>query len=245
MGLKRNENGGWYVNGKERGTSSKKEYEDIYHQLKGSGNFSIRKFAKAAKISVGYAQKIKKEVESNGNIVPVETLKEQRNEEKEKGVGVFALTDVDKCVLLQLRAKNSCRTNNSYVRCLYHLTGTLVSSSFISTFFKHIGPYKGTFRKLNMVPIDKFKPQNIQTYADYLNFISSIPPHLLHFADEKSLKGSELYSRKGGADPETGRVDDLVVNSDFRNSYCIMGMMTINVTKIPASMQNFISSLFY
>ena len=28
MGLKRNENGGWYVNGKERGTSSKKEYED-------------------------------------------------------------------------------------------------------------------------------------------------------------------------------------------------------------------------
>ena len=105
MGLKRNENGGWYVNGKERGTSSKKQYEDIYYELKGSGKFSIRKFAKAAKISVGYAQKIKQEILSNGKIVPVEDLKERRNEEKEKGVGVFALTDVDKCVLLQLRGQ--------------------------------------------------------------------------------------------------------------------------------------------
>ena len=194
MALKTNNNGRWYVNGKERDTSSKKEYEDIYFVLKGSDSFLIRKFAQAANISAGYAQKIKKEIEKNGNIVPVEVLKEQRSEEKDKGVGVFALTDVDKCVLLQLRAKNSCQTNKSYVRCLHHLTGTIVSCSFISTFFKHIGPYKGGFRKLNMVPIDKFMPQNIQTYADYLNFISTIPPHLLHFSDKKSLKGSEFYS---------------------------------------------------
>ena len=83
------------------------------------------------------------------------------------------------------------------------------------------------------VPIDKYRPSNIKTYGDYLDFVSCIPPHLLHFGDEKSLKGTEIFNRRGRADPETGKVDEIVVPPYFRNTYCIMGFHTIDTTKYP------------
>jgi hypothetical protein len=45
----------------------------------------------------------------------------------------------------------------------------------------------------------------------------------IKFGDEKHLKGSELYNRNGRADPLTGKVEDTIVGSDFRNTYTIIG----------------------
>ena len=47
------------------------------------------------------------------------------------------------------------------------------------------------------------------------------------------MKGCEIFNRKGRADPETGEVEEVVVPPYFRNTYCIMGFMTINPTKPP------------
>ena len=102
--LHRNGNGGWYVHGKERPTCQKKGYEDVYFRLVASSGGSkpaVRAFATEAKISLGYAQKLMKEIEGRGEIVPVEVLKEKRSNCRKKGVGVCAMNDVDICVLLQ------------------------------------------------------------------------------------------------------------------------------------------------
>ena len=87
--------------------------------------------------------------------------------------------------------------------------------------------------KIPTVPIDKYHPSNIKSNADYINCVSSIPPHILHFGDKKSLKGMEIFSWRGHAEPETGKVDKFIVMPYFRNTYCTMGFHTINTTKYP------------
>ena len=201
--------------------------------LSGGLDPSQRALARHAKVSAKFAKKIIREIKRNGAIVPITDIKEERWEKKNKGVGCFCLSGVDINILLQLRDEDSTRSNASYVNRLLLSTGTTVSESFISTFFQRIGPYRGNFRKLPTVPIDKYRPSNIITYQDYLNYISVIPPHLIHFGDEKSLKGTEVFNRKGRVDPTSGENDQLIVPPYFRNTFCIMGMTTINRQKNP------------
>ena len=149
------------------------------------------------------------------------------------GVGVHCLSLVEQKFILDLRTEDPTRSNDSYVAQLLLFSGNIVSSSFISSFFKKIGPFKANFKKLPTTPIDKYKPSNIKCYNDYLDFISIIPPHLLHFGDEKSLKGAEVFNRRGRDCPMTGLKAEVVVPSYFRNTYCIMGFVTIDRTKWP------------
>jgi transposase len=78
---------------------------------------------------------------------------------------------------------------------------------------------------------DKFKPENILRYSDYLARIKQINPLRLKFVDEKSLKGVEIFNRKARADPLTGFVPITVVDSDFRNTYAVIGMMGFDNNK--------------
>ena len=52
----------------------------------------------------------------------------------------------------------------------------------------------------------------------------------LVFADEKLLKGCEMFSRKGRAD-DNGNLPPLVVIPDYSNTYCIMGLLHCNRKK--------------
>ena len=63
--------------------------------------------------------------------------------------------------------------------------------------------------------------------------MAAIPPHLVHFGDEKLLKGCEVFNRRGREDPETGEVKEVIVPPYFRNMYCIMGFITVNTSKYP------------
>ena len=92
----------------------------------------------------------------------MEHLKEERWEKKEKGVGSNSLTLFEQQMLLDLRREDPTRSNESYCSSIFHSTGNIVSSSFISTFFKKAGPFKGNFCKLPKVPLDEYKPSNIQ-----------------------------------------------------------------------------------
>lgn len=129
------------------------------------------------------------EIDEEGAVIPVEYFKEERWEMKKKGVSSQCLFDDDTGVLLQLRHLHPSRSNKSYVANIFRLTGTIISLSFVSEFFHKIGPYSGNFTIMNKVPIDKYKPSNIVTYADYLDFISIISPGRIKFGDEKSEKG--------------------------------------------------------
>ena len=93
-GLDQNENGGAYLNGKEYGTPKKVEVEMVFWQMKvasGGKNPSERKLAEEAGVGKTFARKIIDEIKETGGIVPVEDLKEERWERKEKGVRCICL----------------------------------------------------------------------------------------------------------------------------------------------------------
>jgi hypothetical protein len=84
------------------------------------------------------------------------------------------------------------------------LTGTSVSESTVSRFFNHGFPIRGGLCRPNLVPIDKFKPENIERAFEYLQVLAQIAPHRLVFGDEKHLKGQDLFNRKNRKNPMTG-----------------------------------------
>lgn len=79
-----------------------------------------------------------------------------------------------------------------------------------------------------MTPIDEFKPENIERYRKYLEFVSRIDPIRLKFVNEKHLCGTDLFNRKARPDPLTGIMDAPPVDSDFRRAYNIIAMMSMN-----------------
>ena len=168
-GFDRNGHGRLYSRGAEYSTAQKLEFEELYWQMVTSGGGkhpSVRIFARECRVGRTFANKLIREIKDSGTVMAVEDLKEKRRERRATGVGSNSLTRLDEEVLLHLREINPARSNNSYVSSLFHLTGTVISSSFISEFFRHIGPYKGNFRVMSKVPIDKYRASNIVTYAD-------------------------------------------------------------------------------
>ena len=79
--------------------------------------------------------------------------------------------------------------------------------------------------------MDKFRPENINSYESYCAFVSGIASERICFVDEKSLRGAELFNVKGRSDPITGVPPSHIVNPDFRNTYCIMGICSVNKEK--------------
>ena len=76
----------------------------------------------------------------------------------------------------------------------------------------------------------KFNFNNRQYYAFYTRIVNNIDPVRLVFTDEKLLKGYEIYNKKGRSD-ENGMLPPLPVLPDYRNTYCIMGLLHCNTTK--------------
>ena len=86
---------------------------------------------------------------------------------------------------------------------------------------------QGNLGKLNQVPIDKFTPENVLKVIEHWDFIGRVDPFWLKFGDEKPLKGEDLFNQKGRADPLNGEREPIIVDSDFLNTYNIIGMCGI------------------
>ena len=89
-----------------------------------------------------------------------------------------------------------------------------MSRPVISTWCNHGFDIKGGLRKPDLVPIDKFKPENMDRTYDYIYLMSQADPVRLKFADEKHLKGRELSNKKFRRCPLTGRVEAIPVDPD-------------------------------
>ena len=74
-----------------------------------------------------------------------------------------------------------------------------------------------TLRKVNKIPLDKYKPENAMRIHQYLLTISLLLSniHRVKFGDKKPLKGAEIFNGKARRDPLTGMTPPTVVNSDF------------------------------
>jgi hypothetical protein len=106
-----------------------------------------------AKISTFYAHKIIIELTNTGSLTDPEVANSERVREKEK---LLYLDPAEELFLLALRAKKPARPASDYVGQLYTFYGTLVSTSFILEWFKRRFHFNGSFRKPNLVPLDKF-----------------------------------------------------------------------------------------
>ena len=131
------------------------------------------------------------------------------------GPGARTLGNVDAFVLLHLYLEEPSRSLLSYKENLFLLTGTTVSKTTINRFFLKSFPTKGGLCLPNLVPLDKFKPENIIRAQEFVQIISKISLSKIKYGDEKLLKGSEVYCRKNRQNVLTGEVPAVFTASDF------------------------------
>jgi len=88
-------------------------------------------------------------------------------------------------------------------------------------------PFKGGLCIVNQMPINKYKPENILRLLEFMDKMLRINPYHLKFCDKKHLKWAKLFNRKGRSDLLAGKVKPLLVDSDWRNTYTIIGFYGI------------------
>jgi len=143
--------------------------------------------SKLTSVGRGFVAKVKEELRLHENILRPDEIVQRRA----TGVGVRSLDEDDENLLLFLRYQDPTRSNQSYVEHLYLYHGTVVSESLISNWFAYRFDHSGKFRVPNLIPVDKFKPENIVRYLDFVLFMSTIQdPRRLKFGDEKHLDGA-------------------------------------------------------
>ena len=119
---------------------------------------SINKLAKEAKVSWRVASKVVAEYETYGTLVDRTEIQETTR----YFLGINIFNNEDELVLLELRRQDPQRSLASYANNLLVETGTIVSQSLISKWFKLRFQFKGSLRKTSIVPVDKYHPINIQ-----------------------------------------------------------------------------------
>lgn len=145
-----------------------------------------------------------------------------------RGVGIKSLTDVDVFVIVHIYANDPSTTLRNYVKHLFLQTGTVVSKSTISRFFVHGFHVRGSMCKPNLIPFDKFRPDNFQKALIYMHVVSSIDPRRVKFVDEKHMEGKDLWCRKVRRSIITGDVPGIITHPNFRMTYTITGFCGID-----------------
>ena len=111
-----------------------------------------------------------------------------------------------------------------------------ISRSFVSRWFHHIGPYKGTMRKTSIFPHKKGSPEVMEYLDRYINFMINVRDHSrIVFSDEKPMKEIDIFGcvRR---DPVTGEVPaNLCSTVNSRNSYSILAAITLKKDVNPVS----------
>lgn len=185
--------------------------DNDYHQ---NGRLKTRQVAEAAKVSVGYAHRVISEYLETGGLLDPNVAKEDLRETRRQYTKISPL---DTIVLLSLRAENDQMTLLEYQTKLRQSTGTMVCVQTIDHFFKHRFDYRGSLRTAPLVPIDKWKPQNIHRYHEFMEKIVKFPDHAkYHFIDEKHFINGDVYNNKVRVDPLTNTIWAIPVSGNFR-----------------------------
>ena len=150
----------------------------------GGGRPSINEIAKTSQVGWHFVEKIERE-KFLPKEVPIENVQEP---------GAETLDDFDSVILMFLFMEEPSRqlSLSSFCEWLEFVTGTCVSKSTISQFFIHAFHHRGSLCCPNLVPFDKFKPDNIKRAFEYLDIIAGITPNQIVFGDEKHLKGKDI-----------------------------------------------------
>jgi hypothetical protein len=134
--------------------------------------------------------------------------------------------------LLSLRVEIPNRPNLDYCQELFAYNGTVISSSSVSDYFAKAWSCSGKYRKPNLIPLDKFRPENVLKYAHYRLKVSLFQDHSRwNFLDEKHLVNKGVLPDCVRACPLIGRVPAIPVSGDFREAYNLFAIISTNPDK--------------
>jgi hypothetical protein len=217
IGVLKNQFGRHYRNGAAYGLADKARVAECYEQLvtEDGKEPSIERLRQKAEVSWTFDSKVVKELKEHGEVLDTNKIPINRA----KGPGARTLDEIDEVILLDIRREDPQRPLKSYREELFKRTGTLVSGATICRWFLRRFAFRGSMVNGSPVPIDKFKPENIAYYREYLQWRNIVDPMWLRFVDEKLLRGEEIFARKTRRDPVTGEADTVIADPGFRNTH--------------------------
>jgi hypothetical protein len=141
------------------------------------------------------------------------------------GPGSLTLDDFDLRALILLLRESPSRSLKS---CC-----TTVSTSTVTRVWTDGFGVEASLLKPNLVPRDKFKCENVERARELISIVAQVDEVRLKFCDEKRLKGAEIYDQKCQRDPLTGVVVNLPTESDFRDSWTVIGFCGFDMSTAP------------
>ena len=196
-----NKHGNIYLNGGKYPIELKVRVAHAY--MKASNNLSrlanITHLATKMGVSRGYIQSVTDELMVHGYIT--------ERTHPSKGTlgcpGRTKLTALDYWFLIYLYREEPSRTLRSYANELESFSGVIVSRQTIYNVLTKAFNYKDKLRTANLIPLDKFRENNILRANEFIGTIRKIPLHRIKTFDEKLLKNSEGLARRVRRDPIT------------------------------------------
>lgn len=228
-----NSHGRFYQNGAAYSVEAKLAIANTYQQLARTSKYgrpNLSQIAREHCVDVKTVKKVEDELLVYGRVRCPNEIR--ANADRPVGPGSICLNPIELYIILRLRDEDPRRHLHNYRDWIMLLTGKTVSIQTISQVLLHGFPFKGSLLKPNLIPFDKFKPENEVRAYRFLETLFAVNPGKVVFADEKHLKGQELFSQKVRRCPETGQVPSILVDSDFRNTHSITGFCTINRRKV-------------
>lgn len=219
-----NSYGGIYHNGMPYGIRKRSEIRDIYmsRSLGGMIRPNISEIAAVCGVSRTCVRRIENEVLGGGTISgpPARTGR--------GGYGAYSMDLADYWLLILLYREEPSRTIGSYVHQLAFLNGTEVSCTTVTRILEKSFPYSAKLRAVNLIPLDKFRYENMIKAGEFVDLISKFPLCKLKCVDEKLLKNAEGIGRRSRRDPITGVVPPVFTQGDFRNTFKMLGICGID-----------------
>ena len=231
--IKKNEKGGFYQPGREYDFVQKCKVADIYISLLVSNfpkNVAVKDVSDEAKVSWRFAKKCIDEIDLHGDVIDPEQIKLQRLQCQ---IITYKITKIDEVFLLSMHAEEPRRPNVDYVTELLFHRGVDVTSQTIGNFFARRFDNKGTFVKPNLIPLDKWKLDNLAKFHDFFNTILELPDLTRYnWIDEKHIVNKDCLPNRVRRDPVTGYIPFIPVSGDFRDAYNVFACILPSEEKI-------------
>jgi hypothetical protein len=194
---------------------------------------SVRSVAQEACVGWNHASKVIEELLDTGDLVDPELARpNQMDSGRFVGVGARSLKLEEEVFLPALRTEKPNRPNLDCIRQLERRHGTKVLSPFITKWFQKRFNHPDNFRKPNLVPLDKFKTENLLRCIDFCDIIDKFPnKSIFNFLDEKRIVNKDAMASGIRADPTTAFMDFMPVSGDFHDAFNLFAVVSANPEK--------------
>ena len=218
--VEKNSQGGYFEKGKAFGRAKWSEVIDFYQkEVEIAGKCSPRRLSQLARVGRKSADKAISYHRQGFIPSPQKHIT--------KGVGSLKRMKMKHhAFIYTLYLSNPALPNYGYCEEMEKKFGLNLSPSFVTRWFKTIGPFKGTFRKTSKFPPAKYSASNTRLLKRYLSFASLIDPSRFVFADEKPMKEIDIFGvvRR---DIIKGTVPRHKMNANSKNRWNILAACTV------------------